>query len=353
MSDFRNAIEKIGTLLLAWLATLLFIELHAPLPWMLGPLTSIALASMLGLPTRSWDPLRNIGQWIIGIALGLYFTPAVAHLLISAWWVIALSITWSLILGYFFGVWLHFFNAPHMTNFNRATSYFSGPIGGASEMTLLSERENAVTDLVASAHSMRLLIVTLVIPFGIQWANFGQIQITQPVVREISLWGMGVLAHLTAIGIFVMMKLKRANPWFMGAMLVSMIVTMMDVRLTALPSEATNIAQLFIGVSLGVRFNRQFVKSAPRWLFSVAIGTFGMIFLCILFSYVLLEMTHLPFATLILASAPGGITEMAITAKVLQLGAPIVTVFQSSRLVAVLLLSGPLYQWLYVRKTSD
>jgi len=86
-----------------------------------------------------------------------------------------------------------------------------------------------------------------VIPFGIQWANFGQIQITQPVVREISLWGMGVLALLTATGIFVMTKLKRANPWFMGAMLVSMIVTMMDVRLTALPSEATNIAQLFIG----------------------------------------------------------------------------------------------------------
>jgi uncharacterized membrane protein AbrB (regulator of aidB expression) len=40
-------------------------------------------------------------------------------------------------------------------------------IGGASEMTLLAEREGARTDLVAAAHSLRLLIVTLSVPFAI------------------------------------------------------------------------------------------------------------------------------------------------------------------------------------------
>ena len=43
----------------------------------------------------------------------------------------------------------------------RATTYFAGAIGGASEMTLLAEREGGRTDLVAAAHSLRLLIVTL------------------------------------------------------------------------------------------------------------------------------------------------------------------------------------------------
>ena len=45
-----------------------------------------------------------------------------------------------------------------------------------------------------------------------------------------------------------------------------------------------------------------------------------------------------------LATSPGGITEMAITAKVLQLGAAVVTAFQVCRLVAVLLLAQPLYR---------
>ena len=41
----------------------------------------------------------------------------------------------------------------------------------------------------------------------------------------------------------------------------------------------------------------------------------------------------------------GGIAEMAITAKVLQLGVPVVTAFQVCRLVAVLVLAEPVYRW--------
>jgi uncharacterized membrane protein AbrB (regulator of aidB expression) len=37
---------------------------------------------------------------------------------------------------------------------------------------------------------------------------------------------------------------------------------------------------------------------------------------------------------------------MAITAKVLQLGVPVVTAFQVCRLVAVLLIVGPLFGWM-------
>ncbi len=55
--------------------------------------------------------------------------------------------------------------------------------------------------------------------------------------------------------------------------------------------------------------------------------------------------TDLHPATLILGTAPGGIAEMAITAKVLQLGVPVVTAFQVCRLVAVLLIVGPLFTW--------
>ena len=59
-------------------------------------------------------------------------------------------------------------------------------------------------------------------------------------------------------------------------------------------------------------------------------------------------------ATLVLGNAPGGIAEMCITAKVLQLGVPIVTAFHVTRLV-VLLLATPLVfprvrQWYRTRK---
>ena len=65
---------------------------------------------------------------------------------------------------------------------------------------------------------------------------------------------------------------------------------------------------------------------------------------------VLAGLTGLHPVTLMLATAPGGIAEMAITAQVLQLGVAVVTAFQVCRLVAVLLLAEPLFGWLERRR---
>jgi uncharacterized membrane protein AbrB (regulator of aidB expression) len=43
---------------------------------------------------------------------------------------------------------------------------------------------------------------------------------------------------------------------------------------------------------------------------------------------------------------------MCITAKVLQLGVPVVTAFHVTRYVAVLLLTAPLYRWLERRAVA-
>jgi membrane AbrB-like protein len=148
----------------------------------------------------------------------------------------------------------------------------------------------------------------------------------------------------TGVGALFMAFIKRNNPWFMGPLIVSMGLTLAGVQWTAIPSEMSNMAQLFIGISLGVRFQRKFLQTAPQWLLSVAVGTLGMLLASIGFGWALAWSTGLHPATLILGTAPGGIAEMAITAKVLELGAPVVTAFQVCRLMAVLLIVGPLYR---------
>jgi uncharacterized membrane protein AbrB (regulator of aidB expression) len=77
-----------------------------------------------------------------------------------------------------------------------------------------------------------------------------------------------------------------------------------------------------------------------------------MVLLCAGFAFLLSWGTGLHAATLILGTSPGGIAEMAITAKVLQLGVPVVTAFQVCRLVAVLVLVEPLYRWGLRRKAG-
>lgn len=344
-------VRVVLTLLLAWGAASLCVMLRTPLPWMIGPLLATAGMSMLGGATASWTPLRNVGQWIIGGALGLYFTPQVVALVAGLWWAIALGIVWAMLLGLAFGAWLyrvHHGPGPlHVAGLSRITTYFATPIGAASEMTLMAERHGAQTELVASAHSLRVLLVTLIIPFGFQWAGLHGLDTTLPGARVVQLPGLLLLVGLTGLGCWVMLRFKGANPWFIGALAVSLLLTAFGVTLSSIPQGMSNTAQLLIGISLGVRFTRGFVHLAPRWLSSVALATGAMMLLCAAFAWVLAQFTPLHWATLLLGTAPGGITEMSITAKVLQLGVPLVTAFHVTRLAAVLLLAEPLYRWFY------
>jgi len=340
------------TLLVAAAAALLCQWLKTPIPWMIGPLLATACLSVGGVPTRSSGYLRNVGQWVIACALGLYFTADVGQLVLSLWWAILLGIAWALAMGYGFGVWLHWRNAPNMPELSakhmRATSYFAGAIGGASEMTLMAERHYARTDLVAASHSLRLVLVVVCLPFGMQWfqSHWGLSVNSSllPGPRILQWPGIFYLAMATGVGALCMVFIKRNNPWFMGPLIVSMGLTLAGIQWTAIPPEMSNMAQLFIGISLGVRFQRKFLQTAPKWLLSVAVGTFGMLLASIGFGWALAWSTGLHPATLILGTSPGGIAEMAITAKVLELGAPVVTAFQVCRLMAVLLIVGPLYR---------
>ncbi len=350
----RAVVRTLLTLLLAWAAALLCIKLKVPLPWMIGPLLLTAALTMVGGPTASWTPMRNGGQWLIGGALGLYFTPQMVSLVASLWWAMALGIVWALAMGLVFGAWLHRVHAGagrfHIAGLSRITTYFSSPIGGASEMTLMGERHGAQTDLIASAHSLRVLLVTLIIPFGFQWTGLHGIDASLPGSRTVVWSGLALWLLLTGLGCWLMVKTKRTNPWFVGALTVSMLLTANGLSLSALPQGAVNAAQLVIGISLGVRFTPSFVHMAPRWMGSVGLATVVMIALSCGFAWGLAHFVDLHWATLLLGTSPGGVAEMAITAKVLQLGVPIVTAFHVMRLAGVLLLVEPMYRWWYQEK---
>ena len=63
-----GAMKIVLTLGMAFAAATLCVAWHTPLPWMIGPLLITAALSILGMPTRSWTPLRNSAHWAIGAA---------------------------------------------------------------------------------------------------------------------------------------------------------------------------------------------------------------------------------------------------------------------------------------------
>src|SRR5262249_20092228 len=55
----------------------LFDRLHAPIPWMIGPMIAVAVFNLMGVRMYSVPYGRQMGQVILGSAVSLYFTPVV------------------------------------------------------------------------------------------------------------------------------------------------------------------------------------------------------------------------------------------------------------------------------------
>jgi hypothetical protein len=320
-----------GALMASWL--------RLPLPWFIGPLLTLAAANMAGAGLPGVPHARDGGQWIIGIALGLYFTPTVTREIwrLAPWIVVNLGFAWLLGL---LGAWL----LRRLSGESAVTCFFAAPIGGASEMAAQAERHGGRVDRVAAAHSLRIMMVSLIVPFALQWLGVRGVDPYAPAAVAFDLAGVVLLGALSAGGAVVLARLGVPNEWMLGPLLVTAAITAQGIGFSALPVAVINAGQLLIGVALGVRFAPEFFRAAPRYLAAVALVTLVYLGLSALFGWWLAGVAMLAVPTAIVATTPGGIGEMAITAKELQLGAPVVSAFHSIRMAAVVLTVGPVFR---------
>lgn len=343
-NTLRLVIGLLTALLGAWAANLLAL----PLPWMIGALLATAISKMAGSPGMSHKVFRNGGQWVIGASLGLYFTPDMMRMIALNLPFIAAGAVFALGLGALGSVILR-----RLAGTDFKTAWFASAIGGASEMTTLAERYHARPDLVASAHSLRMLMVVVIIPFAFRALD---IRGVAPAITEadrfFDMGGLLVLLGLTSVMGLVFQRVNLPNPWVLGPLLVTALLTSNNHVFTYLPTEITNVGQLLIGWALGDKFGPDFFRRAPRYLSVVALANALNIVLAFAFGYVVFLASGIPFPTLVLSTSPGGIAEMAITAKVLMLGAPVVTSFHVIRMVFILLVTAPVYRWLVRREEA-
>jgi uncharacterized protein len=312
--------------------------LNTPLPWMIGPLLAMAAAKLFGAKVDAPQGGRQVGQLIIGCALGLYFTPVVAHAILTYAGVMLLAAAMTILMGYICGFFLAKASGIDMT-----TALFASTPGGASEMAVLGERYGAALDKVALAQSTRILMVVVIIPAVLTYWGVQGADPYQPTPGHVSYPGLALLLLLSTVGGWVLSRFRMPNAWMLGPLFVSIAVTVTETGLSAMPGFLTNGGQLLIGCALGSRFEQGFIKGAPRYLVGV-VATIGLaLALSALFGLALAYLGEIAVPTMILATAPGGIAEMSITAKVLRLGVPLVTAFHVTRIILLVTTTAPIF----------
>ncbi len=358
LMDFRQLLapKAVAALLLCTLAGALAAWLRVPLPWMIGPLFAMALAAALGWELKAPPLAREGGQLAIACSLGLYFTPPTVALILQYGWAILAAGLGSLFIGVLCAAVLR--RVYRQTPLDAPTALYACIPGGASEMAVLAERYGGRVDQVAVAQSFRILLVVSSVPFVFTWLDVhGMDQFTTTATRT-NMGGLLLLFGVAISGGVLFKQFGMPNAFMFGSLFAAIALTYfaplwspaaasVGIAPSAMPRWLANTGQVLLGCSLGAKFTRDFFRSAPRFLAALALVFALALVVSAVFGWAISAVSGIHWATAILATAPGGIAEMSLTAKVLQLGVPVVTAFHVMRLVILVSLSAPLYRLLY------
>lgn len=319
-----------------------FDQLGVPLAWLIGSLAATAMVSLAGYKLAMPPAGRQVGQVVLGAAIGLTFSAQVAAYVAQFLPVMIGSAFLSIGFGVVAALAL-----KRNAGTDSATAFFSSVPGGVVEMSVQAERYKGDTASVSLAQSLRILFVVTTIPPVITVLGLTGVDPFELRVLPFDPLGCALLLGAAGfVGWFVNLR-KTPNAWFLGPLTVAVIVSLTGLDLSGIPDVLVNLGQVMMGATLGLRYQRDRVLALRAFLPPVFASTVILVGLNVAAGLIIGYVFDLPLPTMALAASPGGMAEMSITAKVLHLGVPIVVAFHVVRIFLVIAFTDMVFRWVF------
>jgi len=313
--------------------------LHVPLAWMIGAMVAVAAVAFAGREVAAVTLARPVAMLVLGTALGQAYTPPVLRALAGSLPALIVAGLGSILAGA---------AASRMTariaGIDTKTAYYASVPGGIILMVMLAARAGLSVPTVTLIQTLRMVLVVLIYPpLLVAFVEPGR-DVFSLVPVPVAWAMLPPLFALTTAGAFVLRHLGIANGWMFGPVCVSLVLALLERPLSGVPGVLIDAAQVLMGWSLGTRMNRDIILRSRRLALASVAATGLLALLCLLVALAVAVAFGLPVAATILGTAPGGLPEMAITAKVLNLGVPLVLGFHLVRIFLCNLFVAPLYR---------
>jgi len=306
--------------------------LRLPLPWLIGAMVFATALRLMDRPVRVPWVTRPVGQVLIAASVGLSFTPeAVAAVLQLVGPMVAAAVL-TVAAGFVTAIVL-----VRLSGVGAMQAVLASVPMGPVEAANLAGRHGVHPAPVVFGQTLRIVALVLIIP-PVLVAMDGSIRDPSLVLRETP-WSPGgalLLVICAAGGGFVARKLGISNPFFVGSLAGAAGAAALTLPVTALPFPLLVTAQVFLGVWLGAVFDRRMLRESGSFIPAAFLCTGLMLVLCAALGVALAFVTGLSWEVMILATAPGSVTEMALTAKILQDGVAVVVAFHLVRIFLIL-----------------
>ena len=305
---------------------------RVPLPWMIGPMIFAGSISGMGKTIDVPVITRPMGQAVVASAVGLSFTPA-AVLAVAEQIVPMVAVALLTILAGFLVAAL----LTRLTRIDIISAGLASVPGGPVEMAALASRYGVAPGPVAFAQTMRIALLILIIPPLLVDITGGAPEASAVMSGgDVDLLGAGLLLAIAAAGGFFFWAVRISSPFFLGALGFSAAAAALSLPVSMPPFVVLASAQVLLGVWLGRMFDREMLVRSRSFLPAVVLSTLMLLAICGGMAFAVSALRDIDWQVMVLATAPGSITEMALTAKVLDQGVAMVTAFHVVRIFTIL-----------------
>jgi membrane AbrB-like protein len=155
-----------------------------------------------------------------------------------------------------------------------------------------------------------------------------------------------------AIGAVLGHVLRLPAGFMIGPMIVSAAFHMTEVTTARPPDELVAVAQIVLGAAIGCRFVGARLGAMFRTTIHSVIAAILLLVITAVFVVGLDPFTPIGIEALILAYAPGGLTEMSLIALALGLDLAFISTHHVVRMVLIMLI-GPLFARLFAARMKS
>ncbi|MCK2005838.1 AbrB family transcriptional regulator [[Brevibacterium] frigoritolerans] len=341
--DLNNASKTIqfsAALLTAFIGGGLFSLIRFPIPWLLGPMAALLIASRFKNVKLIWPvSMRNTGLIIVGYSIGISFTKSslsdmVSHLpsmLILTTLIVLVCACSAFVMSKYSGI-------------DYPTSLTSSIPGGLSQIVVFAEEMKGIDiTTVTFFHVTRVIMVVFLVPLLIISPLFeanrtnDSSKIMENVIPEWS--DLFPLIFLFALICFLAARIgkifKLPAPYFLGPVIVTASIGLLGLQGPPLPLSLLDISQFMVGGYIGLLLKPEQLDNKRKTLLLALMN--GLILICVtmFFSFLLTKYYDLSAITGFLSLAPGGMDQMGIIAQEVNADVSTVTSYQLFRMAFI------------------
>lgn len=341
MARFIKLRSTFLTLLLGFLGGLLFYAAQFPMPWLIGPMVTLAAIAVFGKVSLDMPkPVSNGLLGLLGLMVGSTLDPELASDM-HKWWLTIAAIPFLLVLQFLVVQFILKYMAPHE---KFATRFFGGAAGGLIEMVTLARENNGDERSVLVMHMLRLSLLVFFAPLFFSVTLEGG-----PAGRDFAAFtsslldygwaNTGLLLLCLFGGIYGGRLLRLPASSILGPFLLASIFYGADILQAEPPYAIMILAQIGVGAELGSRFAGYSFRRIRKLLLPTVVLTAALTAVAAVVAWATHIATDLSFAVLFLAYMPGGMTQMSLIALALNLNAGFVMVHLIARVFFVVFLA--------------